>query len=347
MLKEEVTSLSKTTLKDVAARAGVSYQTVSKVLNGQAQVMPATEARIREAVEVLDYRPNVTARNLRTQESNLIGLAWYAKPYSAWQPILDRFLYSLIETLEERGYLIVFFNDKGSEHYHDISNLQELYARRQVAGFILANTIPNDPRIAYLIENQIPCVTFGRANSDWDFCWVDVDGEAGIKRMVQHLYRRGHRRVAYIGWADGWQTGRHREEGFRAGLAEFGLTCDETLIANGPDSAQAGATTTQRFLALSKSNRPTAIVCVSDLIAMGVCREVARAGLQIGQDIAVTGYDDVPMTELLNPPLTTIAQPIQQVGQHTVELLLKQLQGQPIIQKEILLEPELIVRESS
>lgn len=339
--------MPKATLKDVAAVAGVSYQTVSKVLNGQAQVAAETEKRIWRAVEELNYRPNIAARNLRTQASNLLGFAWCPPPNSIWHPILNRFLYSVMDAATAQGYLITVFPGNDQDIYADTNPYVDLYARRQVEGFILADVLGDDPGITYLIDHHIPFTAFGRSNERREYSWVDVDGCDGIQKVMAHLTERGHERIAFITWRGGWQTGRHREEGYRNGLRAAGLSFNPAWVIRGDDSAQTSAEAMHRFITLPYEQRPSAIVCVSDLIALGVMQAAIAAGLQIGQDIAITGYDNLPITELLHPPLTTVSQPIWQVGQQVVELLLKQLQGESIGQKGVLLKPELIIRASS
>lgn len=339
--------MARATLKDVAAKAGVSYQTVSKVLNGHGQVTVETKARIWQAVETLKYEPNIAARNLRRQGSNLIGFAWSARQYSAWQPILDRFLYRIIERVETEGYQLLFFNDKEPANYADTRTFTELYSSKQVAGFIIANTVKDDSRVAFLMHHKIPFTAFGRANDEWDFCWVDVDGFAGIRNMVAHLIERGHKKIAYIGWNSPIYTGQHRENGYQVGLQEAGLSWNPCWFLQGADTAQTGAEGVKYFLSPPAHQRPTAVVCASDLVAVGALNAATDVGLKVGQDIAITGYDNVPMTELLNPPLTTALQPIRQVGGHVIDLLLRQLSGETIRQKSVLLEPELVIRESS
>jgi len=179
------------TLKDVAAQAGVSYQTVSRVLNKQGSVAPATETRILQAIRNLNYRPNITARNLRTQASNLIGFAWYSHPHHHWYPSLDFFLHCIVDAAEAKGYLLTFFGGGERNIHGNVSPYAELYARRQVEGFVLAGTIQDDPRIAYLIKQKIPFASFGRSNAEWDFCWVDVDGREGIQKVMTHLQKTG------------------------------------------------------------------------------------------------------------------------------------------------------------
>jgi DNA-binding LacI/PurR family transcriptional regulator len=335
------------TLKHVAAQAGVSYQTVSRVLNNQGNVAPETEARIWQAIQELNYRPNISARNLRTQAGNLIGFAWNPPPFHGWHPILDYFLQCILSAAEAQGYLITFFAGGNQNGHENISPYAELYARRQVEGFFLAGTSQDDPRIAYLIKRRIPFASFGRSNDEWNFCWVDVDGREGIQKVMTHLQNRGHERIGLITWSRRFKTAQDREEGYLWGLQSAGTTFDAEWMVHGIDSAETGAKAINKFLSLPAKRRPSAVVCVSDQIAIGAMNAAMAAGLRVGRDIAITGYDDVPMARYLHPPLTTVDQPIRQVGEHLVDLLLKQLNNEPIPQKGILLRPRLVVRESA
>jgi DNA-binding LacI/PurR family transcriptional regulator len=336
---------SRVTLKDVAAKAGVSYQTVSKVLNQQAQVTPETEARIWTAVSELNYQPNISARNLRTQASKLIGYGWSHPPGRSTHPVLDRFLHSAAHAAESYGYHLLTFV-LGDDLNANLSAYNDLHARRQVDGFILANTVQDDPRIARLIEQQIPFVSFGQANDSWEFCWVDVDGRYGIELTVNHLLQRGHRRIAFITWPEGSQSGYHREQGYLYSLQEAGVIPNPAWIRRGQDMAQTGAEGLNELWALPEADRPTAVVCISDLIAIGAMNAAAAAGLAVGQDVAITGFDDVPMAEFLHPPLTTVRQPIAEAGQRIIDLLLAQINGEAFTCAGTLLRPELVVRES-
>lgn len=338
--------MSRITLKDVAAKAGVSYQTVSKVLNKQATVTPETEGRIWEAIRELGYRPNVSARNLRTQSSNLIGYGWPRLGDGTPRPVLDQFLYSAVQQAEADGFHMLAFLleddlDSMTVLYRD------LYARRQVEGFILADTNDDDPRIRFLIDAGIPFASFGRANDAWDFCWVDVDGRSGLSQVTAHLQQRGHQRIALITWPEGSRAGVERETGYLMQMAAAGLPITEGWLARGENSVNHGYRLMQKLLAMPTADRPTAVACVSDQIAIGAINAAMAAGVAVGQDVAITGYDDIPMSEFLYPPLTTVKQPIQQAGEQVIDLLLRQINGEPIQQKGVLLKPELIIRQSS
>jgi DNA-binding LacI/PurR family transcriptional regulator len=344
-MAEENKRARRPSMSDVAHRAGVSQTTVSFILNDTPGITipPETRDRVWTAVRELDYRPNVSARNLRTQSTNLIGYGFDDPSGVTSQPILDRFLYSVILSLEAAGYHLLTFVTEGRT---DTTVYRDLYRRGQVAGFVVANTNDNDPRIAFLIEERIPFVGFGRANDAWAFPWVDVDGATGMAQVIAHLTAGGHRRVGLITWPEGSKAGSHREAGYAAGLAAVGITPDPAWLVRGENQVRTGAEGMMALLASPPERRPTAVACVSDLIAVGAMNAAAAAGLVVGHDVAVTGYDDSPLAQFLHPPLTSVRQPIARVAREIVSLLLGTLRGDDTT-GGVLLSPELIVRQSS
>ncbi|MCB8945443.1 MAG: LacI family DNA-binding transcriptional regulator [Ardenticatenaceae bacterium] len=340
--------MPRVTLKDVAAEAGVSYQTVSKVINGKAQVTPETEERIRQVIQNLKYRPNAAAQNLRTQASNQIGYAWHTNAFRDWHPIHEWFLHSMTGAAEAHNYFVTVFNSSGEVGDHNIRPYADLFARQKVDGFVVSGTTQDDPRIAYLIEEKIPFVAFGRSNQEWDFCWVDVDGRYGVESVLAHLTAQGHRRIGFISWIENFAlTGKFREDGYQQGMMAAGIDIDPEWIVRDVDSPQTGVVGIRHFLALPSSRRPTAVICASDQIAMGAIYAAKEANLVVGRDIALTGYDDSFVARYLYPSLTSVSQPIDLVGEWVVRLLLQQIHGQPIEQTGVLLKPKLVVRESS
>ena len=338
--------MSRATLKDVAAKAGVSYQTVSKVLNRRGQVSPETERRIRHAALELNYRPNVVAQNLRQKSSRLIGYAWGAGGATTWRPVNNRFLHRVVYACEAQGYFITFFTAK-DESFADLKAYEDLYGRRQVDGFILENTTENDPRIHYLLAEKIPFVAFGRIEEDLDFCWVDVDGYYGIYLVVDYLLQRGHRRIALISWQRGATTGHDRERGYYCRLQEAGIVPDPAWIYRGVNEIETGAQGVVHLWSLPVAQRPTAVVCVSDQIAVGAMHAAMAEGLEVGKDIAITGYDDVNMAQFLHPTLTTVRQPIDEAGELVANMLLEQVNGTMTVPQQVLLKPELVIRGSA
>ncbi len=336
---------SRVTLKDVAARAGVSYQTVSKVLNGNANVAAATEALIWQVVDELGYRPNATARNLRRQASLLIGYSWMPERDNRPNPILDRFLSITTDAAEAAGYHILLFPAQSG--VDETENYRSLIATNRVDGFILTTTNYDDPRIRLLRELDFPFVAFGRSNPEWSFPFVDVDGRAGVRAATQHLLAQGHQRIALLAWPEGSRTGTARANGFFEAMSTAGVAVASERVRRGESVFEAGYTATQALLALPESERPTAIVAVDDHLATGAMHAVQAAGLRVGPDVGITGFDDTPGVQYLNPPLTSVQQPLHEVGQQVVRLLIDAMQGHAPVQSEITLQPKLVVRASS
>ena len=333
--------MSRVTLKDVAKKADVSYQTVSKVVNGKAFVTEATEARIWDAIRELDYQPNIAARNLRKQSSNMIGFSW--SPGDALNPIIDRFLYSITKQMRQEGYYILMFP-------RDISHggsFRDLYQTKQVSGYILTSTNHNDERVAELLEQEIPFASFGRANDAWNFNWVDIDGKHGIDLVMDHLIANGHRKIALFTWPEGSQAGEAREAGYFGKLAANGIAINSEYVWRIDGSVESGYLAAQELVRKDAADRPTAIVCVNDMIAIGAMNCITAVGLEVGKDLAVTGFDNVPMTEFLNPPLTTVQQPIEEAGKLVADMMLAQLGRKKVEPKQTLLLPELVIRSSA
>ncbi len=333
------------TLKEVAQHAQVSYQTVSKVLNGQVQVSPETAARIRQAVQELGYHPDYKARNLRTQRSHMLGYSWAPSPPDQGNPILDQFLQSVMDAAERTGYHILPFPHRKSEEH--IRTYLELVKTGRVDGFILSSVEADDPRVLFLAEQKFPFVAFGRSSSSKSFPYVDVDNTLGLRMVMEHLLALGHRRIAALAWPESSRVGGERLDGYRSALRDAGIPVREDWIARGEGRVATGYAETARWLDRPAAERPTAIVAFSDPMAIGAMRAAQERGLRVGADLAVTGFDDAPMVQYLTPALTSVRQPIWEVGQQIISTLVGTVEGSPPAEPCVLLAPQLIVRESS
>jgi DNA-binding LacI/PurR family transcriptional regulator len=335
------------TLKDVATAAGVSYQTVSKVLNKQAQVTKETEERIWAAVRKLGYRPNHTARSLRTHRAFTIGYSWPPTPPDQANPILDQFLQSMLLAAEKQGYYLLSF-----PYHTDLDNRLATYIdlmdTGRVDGFVISSVEYDDPRAELLLKKNFPFVGFGRSNPELKFPWLDVDGAKGIELAVNHLVSLGHRRIAALAWPETSRVGNNRLEGYAKALQAAGIPLQSGLIKRGEGRFAFGTQATHSLLDLAPELRPTAVVALNDPMAIGAIAAAKDRGLKVGPDFAITGFDDAPMVQYLEPPLTTIRQPIWDVGQRIIPLLLDYIaSGQPPEPAGILLEPQLIERGST
>ena len=338
-------SPKKITLKEVAVRAGVSYQTVSKVLNGQSQVSSETRQRILEAVQDLGYRPNQIARNMRANRSHMIGYSWVPTAPNQANHILDQLLSSMVVEAEAAGYHLLPFPFREGEDLVDA--YRELIDTGRVDGFVLSSINYDDPRINFLLERQFPFVAFGRSNPELDFPYVDIDGADGICQAMEHLFSHGHQRIAAIAWPEASRVGNDRLRGYVESLQGHGLEVLSEWIERGEGTFEFGLEAAARLLKLPAPQRPTAIVALNDTQAIGALHAARLQGLEVGRHIAVIGFDDAPMSQYLLPPLTTVRQPIREAGRKCVEILVTLLKGEQPLNHQVLLQPQLIVRASA
>ncbi|GIV88594.1 MAG: alanine racemase [Chloroflexus sp.] len=336
---------TKVTLKDVAARAGVSYQTVSKVLNGEMQVAPETMERIQAAVQELGYRPNRIARNMRAGRSFMIGYSWTQTEPGQVNHILDQFLSSMVREAGAVNYFVLPF--PFSEDRSQIDIYRDLIRSGNVDGFVLSSINYNDPRVQFLLKQKFPFVAFGRSNPDWDFAWVDIDGTAGTRQAVEYLIGRGHRRIAILAWPEDSRVGNDRLQGYLEAMQTAQLPIETGYILRGEGTFEVGRAMTLHLLDLSPERRPTAIMTLNDTMAIGAMAAARERGLTVGTDLAIIGFDDAPMVQYLFPPLSSVRQPIAEAGRKCIELLVAIVEGREPEQKHILLQPSLIIRASS
>lgn len=335
------------TLKQVASTAGVSYQTVSKVLNRQIQVSKETEERIWDAARSLGYRPSFVARSLRAQRAFTIGYSWPPSPPDQENIILDQFLQSMFLAAEERGYYLLCFPYHTDIDKH-LATYRELMETRRVDGFILSNIEYNDPRVHLLLECNFPFVGFGRSNPDVIFPWVDVDGGLGIRQSVLHLVDLGHRKIAALAWPLDSRVGDNRMDGYFSAFREAGLVPDEEWIKRGEGVFEFGYQATLELLDLPDDCRPTALIALNDMMALGAIQAATSRGLVVGADFAVAGFDDAPMVQYTSPPLTTLRQPITEIGQRIISMLMEFInRGSFPDLPTVLVAPQLIVRGST
>jgi DNA-binding LacI/PurR family transcriptional regulator len=331
------------TLATVAAAAGVSRQTVSNALNNPGLLRPDTLARVQQAVERLGYSPNRAARNLRTKSSHLVGLHVAPAVEGSASALMDRFVHSLVESSREAGYHVLLF--AGTDPADPLDGYDELLRSQAVDAFVITDTFLGNPQAAWLERRGVPFVAFGRPWGEPDAVhpWVDVDGRAGVMLAVDHLVERGHHRIAWVGFQKGSFIGEDRRSGWTDRMHEHGLSTAK-LSARGDDTLDFGRRAAHALLDVQQ---PTAFVCVSDTVAMGVRRALDERGLRPGQDVAVVGFDDSIAAQVATPPLTSVRQPLEQVAVEIVRFLGDLLGHRPIPEPGCVLTPTLSVRASS
>ena len=215
-------------------------------------------------------------------------------------------------------------------------------------GFILSSVEYDDPRVQLLMESNFPFVAFGRSNPDLLFPWIDVDGGQGIRESMLHLLDEGHRKVAALAWPLDSRVGNNRMEGYFSALQEAGITPDAEWVKRGNGVFEFGYQAMLELLDLATDCRPTAVIALNDMMALGACQAIKDRGGVVGRDIAVSGFDDAPLVQYTDPPLTTLRQPITEIGQRIIAMLMEYINtGNIPNNPNILVAPQLIIRSST
>ncbi|MCU1557958.1 MAG: transcriptional regulator [Microbacteriaceae bacterium] len=337
------------TVLDVGRIAGVSRQTVSNVLNSPELVKPATRAKVEAAIAQLGYRPHASARRLRTQKSSTLGIRLDPMTNGISGSVLDRFLHALTEQADRRGLRVMLFT--ATDPQDEIRQFGRLRDGADVDGFVLTSTFYGDPRTEWLIENNMPFVTFGRPwgiddMNDPRHLWVDVDGWSGLHEGTTSLLRSGATHIAYLGWPSPSGTGDDRRRGWRDAMAENGALSAAELDALELRTTDGVGQGRDAVKALLESGvRVDAVVSASDSLALG-------ALLAVGPDVPVIGYDNTPVAEAIG--LSSVEQPLDEVAAGALQLLLGGSGGEIVGWKSAsteprhrLVTPRLITRERS
>lgn len=331
------------TLQSIADRAGVSHQTVSNVLNSPHKVAEETRKRVLGVIEELNYRPNETARSLARRTTQLISFH-LSSSLSSEASILNPFMAQLARTGRAHGYRVVL--DVASEDDDDqIASYEELHARRSVDGVVIPETHVGDRRPGWLRDHGIPMVAFGRPWDDAaaEHSWVDVDGGAGMRMIAAHLVEQGHRRIAYVGPARDGGMEDDRLDGLLSGLQEAGVDASAT-----PHLAARTTSELRDVLpGFLRTHGPTAVACRDDYFAFEVAQLATELGLRIGEDLAVTGFDDSELSRRAQPGITSVAQPITDVVDLIWQSLLSQFADADAEPLQRIVQPHLVARTST
>jgi LacI family transcriptional regulator len=331
------------TLEEVGKLAGVSRSTVSRVVNGHPSVRDEVRERVWAVIHETGYQPHAAARSLATRRTRTIGAVIPEAVMTLFvDPFFSLLLCGITETCNDHGYYLMLslFNGPETE--------EELY-RRQIRsghldGVIVASSRIDDPLIPTLLEDGVPFVMVGR-HSDSRASYVDVDNVGGARMAVEHLIRLGHRRIGTITGPLSMASGEDRLVGYRQALEAHRIPVQEALIAEGDFTEGGGTMGMQRLLSAS----PTAVFAASDSTAIGALKAIREAGLHVPEDIALIGFDDIPLAAALEPALTTVRQPIERLGSMAADLLLNLLENPPGTQHpahRMILPAKLIVRDS-
>ncbi|MBI4672218.1 MAG: LacI family DNA-binding transcriptional regulator [Chloroflexi bacterium] len=332
------------TIRDVAKKLNLSITTVSRALDDYDDVAHTTRERVRSTARKMGYVPSRAARNLRRQRADIIGYVIPASGTRFTDPFFSEFIAGLGDQAVSHNFDLLI-----STATPDTEKEKQLYARwvssRLVDGIILSRLRLEDWRVEYLQRNHVPFVMHGRTQSKTKFPFIEIDSRAGFALLVKHLVERGHRRIAYIGAPEKFTLQRDRYAGYQNGLSAANIPLDKTLVCQGDLTRAGGYHAAQSLFQLRKP--PTAIIGANDLTAEGVLRAARERGIVVGRDLAVAGYDGTEVSEHTQPPLTTLRQPVYETARKLVTMLIALIQNEPLEPSQIILQPELIIREST
>jgi LacI family repressor for deo operon, udp, cdd, tsx, nupC, and nupG len=334
--------VSRARLADIAVKAGVSEATVSRVLNGKTGVAEETRQAVLTALDVLGFeRPT----RLRRRSAGLIGLVMP----ELINPIFPAFAQVIESALSQRGYTPVLCTQSPSGATEE--EYVEMLLERGVSGIIFvsglhADTGADHARYQALVDRGLPVVFVNGWLPTVTAPFISADEYVATQLAVSHLVALGHRRIGFASGPERFLVVQRKLAGYRAAMkAESGLTDSQVdeLVELSMFGVEGGAVAAQRLLGIGVS----AVVCGSDMMALGVIRAARRRGLSVPGDVSVVGYDDAPMMEFTDPPLTTIRQPVSAMGLAAVQSLLEEVRGHVTPHTEFLFRPELVVRGST
>lgn len=338
-------NLKRVTSQDVANHAGVSRTTVSLVLNDvkDAQISEETRQRVLRAARELDYHPDASARRLVWGRSQVIGFIERNSPY---QNFADAFMAEVLRGLHHAArrfhYHVLFEPIAG--RLENGSDFMQLIRERHVDGIVLSGPRYDDQQLYEIDRKQYPVVLQGRLPGS-HLPSVDVDNVGGARLASEHLLALGHRRIGLITNAPLiYTTAAERRSGFLLALQESGLEADPDLIQIGAFSPESGYRAMEQLLGVDP--RPSAVFVASDTVAIGAIEAAKQHKLNIPDDLAIVGFDDIPWSAYLDPPLTTVHLPAHTLGWQAGHLMIRMLNREQIDESSLLLETKLIVRRS-
>ncbi|MEC1670715.1 LacI family DNA-binding transcriptional regulator [Bacillus mojavensis] len=331
----------KTTIYDVARKAGVSITTVSRVINHTGRISDKTRQRVMNVMKEMEYTPNVHAAALTGKRTNIIGLV----TPDISNPFYGELAKSIEERADELGFQIIIcstdYDPKKETKYFSVLK------QKNVDGIIFATGIENHDSMAALeeiINEHIPLAMISQDKPLLPMDIVVMDDVLGGYEAAKHLLSLGHTKIACI-VGDGSTTGeKDRIKGFRQAMEEANVPVDESLIIPTRFSLESGKEEAGKLL---DRDTPTAIFAFNDVLACAAIQAARIRGMKVPDDLSIIGFDNTILAEMVDPPLTTIAQPIKEMGQRVIELLVEEIEGKRKAKQKIVLSPELVIRHST
>lgn len=325
------------TIKDIARLAGVSHTTVSRALNNSPLIQEETKERIRIIAEQMDYTPNYSAKSLVLDRSYNMGLFFTTLSKGTSAGFFYEAIRGVNSVIQDRYQLIV----KGIDDYTSFHSI----TRKSFDGIVIVSQSDDDQAIIdHIASKGIPQVVLNRPVETSGVLNVLSDEEQGAFLAASYLIEQGHKRIALIEGVKGFKSAQNRKDGFERAMKHYQITVPPAYRMPGLYDLESGHKAMQQFLSLDE--RPTAVFCCNDEMALGAMKAVSEAGMSVPKDISVVGFDDTVFAAYVTPALTTVRRPIEQISREGALRLLGNIENKQHETEQLLLKTELIVRES-
>ena len=331
----------KYTIADIARLAKVSHMTVSRVLSDKGLVAKKTADRIRKIIDEVGYQPNLIARSLTSKQSMLIGVS-IPRTESILDEYIAQVLSGILTVIKDSNYRVMLFlvdlEQERDTFYVDIikSNM--------IDGLLLFKTKIDDPKLPVLAESNRPFVLINHKKIDKKYNFIDTHNMQGARLAVNYLHELGHRNIAFVAGSLNETNAMDRLEGYKKAMKDLGLSCKDNCIVYGDFNREKAYNEVGKLLDLE--DRPSAIFCSDDYMAIAAIERITEANLTIPDDIAVIGFDNIELSAFVQPSLTTIQQPLQELGVRSMEILLDLIDGRQKTPVHNFLDIKLVKRQS-
>ncbi len=327
-----------TNIRDVAKAAGVSIATVSKVLNGYTTVNEKTKERVLQFVKDMQFHPNSAARSLVGRRSMTIGIFLTA---GLAHPFFTQILSGMEQALKTKGYDLIYLAQLSwSKDYSFVRHCQS----RNVEGVVVFGFQHENMNFDELIQSGIPTVFIDLDVREGRAGYISSDNEAATERTVQYLSGLQHNKISFLSGNKDAYASRHRLQGYRTGLEQAKLPYRENYVVEGDFTRETGYLAMKMLLALPEP--PTAVICCSDMSAVGALDAIREAGLAVPEDISVIGFDDIEIASNVRPALTTVRQDMMTIGRRSIELLDELINDEALPPPEEIVPTELVIRDT-
>jgi LacI family transcriptional regulator len=342
--KKKVVSCMSITIKDVANEAGVSIATVSKVINNRPSISETTRQHVLQVMEQLNYRPNAQASNFaRKRSENIIFLAVTEAHTPYHNPHMFEILCGAQSKIREKKYNFSFIGSPNKETAY--KEVEEIIGRKAADGLLIHGSTTSRPLASLLTNTGFPHVIIGRPPFSNTTCWIDINNHVSGEMATKHLNNCGYSKIAFIGGPAADEISRHRLKAFVSSMNINGFSVPDSFIKYGTYSKASGFAMMEEIL--RGDHLPDAVICEYNQIAMGAVSAIKKRGLSIPEDIGVITFDDYPLSQLIDPPLTVVDIDVHEMGRYAASILLKKINNPALQIQSFAILPSLIVRSST